>query len=586
MGSRGSAIDKYSRYVAAAYLAFALIVALGDIFYILRHYTPFPFGDHWIWLATLYREGLPAALYQQINEHRMVVPGLLYFLDSRYFGGVNRLLIVVSMLIQAGCVALLVLPLARRRDVPHFLRYVFTGFVAITMFWFIQATNFFYPFSFCMGSSNLGILASLYLFARCCEEPSATRRSTALRVAGIAFFGVWAVLSYGHGILVWLVVLLIGSILRLPKRVLGTILLVFLCVLGFYFFHYITPAGHSRPMETILHHPLKVVHFAVLLMGLPFFGEGVQDIALVDRPATYLLTLCGLLLGAAMLVRFVWAKPAARSKGECFYVSLATLALGSAFITGLSRSTFPMLQALTGRYAPVPLFFWISVVALASIHLSRWEANGGLGRVLWAGLLILASVATFSYQYQMGRYMGIRERGQAVAAMSITVGVPDAPRIGEELANPALVSIVDKAIAQTVGHSLFARPEAALLGTPLLHRFRAAPAGTCLGAVDLLQPLAAPSPRGARLHGWAWDARRKRNVSGIWVVDEQGIIQGIGVMHILRDDVAAAYGNRAMGTTGWTAYSRLPAQGAGALSAYGDLDDGTVCRLGGLPVPQ
>ena len=54
-------------FAAVTYLVFAILAGLADIFYILRHYTRFPFGDHWIWLERFYRNGLLATLYAQFN---------------------------------------------------------------------------------------------------------------------------------------------------------------------------------------------------------------------------------------------------------------------------------------------------------------------------------------------------------------------------------------------------------------------------------------------------------------------------------------------------------------------------------------
>jgi hypothetical protein len=385
------------------------------------------------------------------------------------------------------------------------------------------------------------------------------------------------------------VLLAVGLTVRVPGRFLLIILLVFLCVVGFYFFHYRTPADHASPFDSLLHRPGQVVQYVIVMIGLPFFRSGAEDLGFTSRFGSYAITLGGILSGVVLLLRFAFVKPEERNSRETFYVSLVLLALGSAFITALGRSHFPIAQSLSGRYAPVPLFFWIGIIALATIHLCRWEARGVVAvRAIWAALLILASAATLPTQFFMGRYMASRERAQAAAAMSITVGVPDVPRVQEEMAGFPLVSFVDKRVAQTLGHSLFARPEATLLGTPLLTHFDLAPPGACLGRVDMVDSLASPSPRGARLVGWVWDIRQKRDAIRIWVADDQMIIQGIGITHVARPDVSAAYGNGRMASTGWIAYSRRPLQGPGALTAYADLGDGgSVCQVGapGIPAP-
>lgn len=50
-------LDFGCRIAGLCYLIVALLIVTFDIGFILRHYTRFPFGDHWIWLAVLYERG-------------------------------------------------------------------------------------------------------------------------------------------------------------------------------------------------------------------------------------------------------------------------------------------------------------------------------------------------------------------------------------------------------------------------------------------------------------------------------------------------------------------------------------------------
>lgn len=577
--------NSFATLPALIYLVFSILVGLADISFILRHYTRFPFGDHWIWLERLYRDGLPATLYAQFNEHRLVIPGLFYFFDHRYSGGTNTFLILLLIAIQLGCTILAVLPLWRLTDIPKPVRYVFAGFVVITMFWFIQAEDFFYPYQICILCCNLGILGTLHLFARCVER---SRQSQALAGMGIGMLvcALCANFSNGHGILVWPVLLAVGLLLRLPARWLWAVLLVMLCALGIYFFHYQTPAQHASPLES-LRHPILVMQYVVLMIGLPFFGNGTQDIGLSTHLGSYVISISGILLAVFLLVRFATSKAAQKSREQVIYCSLMFLCLGACSITALGRSRFPVWQALSGRYAPVPLLFWISLAALITSYLVTLEVRGGLGRAVWCALLVAASLATLSTQGLQGMYMAGRARAQAAAALSITVGSPDVPRIGEELSMVFnRILYVDRKATPFLGHSLFARAEAAYLGTPLLEHFRVVPTDDCLGfvgAVDLLPP---PAPDGARLLGWAWDRRRRSEVRRIWVVDDQKVIRGLGVTHFARPDVGAVYSNDAMNSAGWLAYSTFPAQGSRALTTFAGLDDGkSVCQIGQSRTP-
>ena len=568
------------------YFASAVLVGLADIFYILRHYTKFPFGDHWIWLAVFYQKGLLGTLCSQFNEHRLAVPGLLYFLDHRYFGGTNTFLIIASILIQIGCIVFLIVPVWRQSSIAKPMRYAFSGFVVITMLWFIQAVNFIYPFSLCLSCSNLGILVALHLFSRVVDQENLQARLPIGLMLGVITCGFWATFSYGHGILIWPVLLVAGLAVRLRPCSLSILLAAFIGVLGIYFFHYKTPVIHAGPLESLVQRPVLVAHYIVLMMGLPFFGPGTPDVTVLRHVGSYVFTLAGLLTAGVLLLRFVFIKGARSSREEVIYCSLMLLAIGAAFITALGRSQFPLSQALSDRYAPVPLLFWISLAALVTADLSRWEQQGGMGRAIWCAVIIMASISTLSTQLPMGQYVATRERGQAAAAISLTVGVADARRVGEELTRLDRVSLVDRRATSYLGHSLFYRPEAQLLGTPLLDHFQVAPAGACLGFVDTVNLIPKSSPPGTRLYGWAWNVRQRRDPSRIWVVDDKLMIRGLGITHVRRPDVAAAYRDGAMDCTGWIAYSRLSAEGSGPLAVFADLgDEKSVCQIGAPHTP-
>ena len=570
-----------AKWAAAGYLVFAILVGLTDILHILHHYARYPFGDYWIWLARLYERGPLLAVYGQINEHRLAIPGIFYLLDHWYFGALNGFLIVISALVEIGCIVLLVLPLWHETIVLKPVRYVFAGFAIITMLWFIEGENLYYPFSFCLACANLGILAALYLFGHI--HYGARRLHVAWNWVALIVCGVWATFSYGHGMLIWPTLLVAAVAYRLPRRSMLIVAGAFVCVAGLYFFRYTTPGEHGSPLDS-LRHPLRLIQYTVIMIGLPLFGAGSQDVAVLHRLGSYAVSAAGILVALAMLAHFAFMKTMDRIKGQGIYCSIIVLTLGSALVTALSRSRFPLDQALSGRYAPVPLLFWISLAGLTTIYLSRWEAHGGFGRAIWCALLMAASVGTLSTQFVMGRYFASRERDQAAAAMSISVAVPDLPRIQEDLAVFPLVSFVDSKAAKHLGHSMFARPEMALLGSPLLQHFQLASAGACSGVVDSAETFPKPVATGIRLAGWAFDAAG-HEAERVWVADDRMIIRGLGVTHFSRPDVVSAVGNGASGTAGWVAYAKLPDPPV-EVTVFADFGDGKpVCRIGGPRKP-
>ena len=604
------------RSAAVAYLVFACLVSVANILFILRHFTKYPFGDYWTWLERLYKNGLLATLFMQFNEHRLVVPGIFYFLDHRYLGAQNVFLVILYLALQIACIALLIIPIWRHlaqrarfprrhldgepngfrrrgvpvlrgswRDVAWPVRIIFVGFTITAMMWFIQAEDFFYPYQLSIICAVFGILVTIELFTRLSDWPNLSGRKRLSLLAGVIGFGLWASFSFGNGLLVWPVMLAMGLCLAMPRPAILAILAVFAVVLALYFLGYRTPSLHARPLASLTGKPLKVFWYLIVMLGLPFFGPGAGDVGLVSRLGCYLATASGMLLAVAFILRAALARRR-RDAAGLFYSSLLLVIMGSAFITALGRVSFPIPQALSGRYSPVILVFWISLAALITIELSVWEAEGGLGRAMWCAMMILASTATLSARAPLGDYMANRERLQQAAAISLAVGAPDRQRIQEQLSLYDRVLFVDRSASRWMGHSMFARPESRLLGTPLWSHFGPAAASDCDGAFDSASILPGISPPGARLTGWAWDKHDSRRPKQVWVTDDQMIIRGFGVTGILRADVAGAFHEDARKYSGWLAYAPVPAQGSGALKVYAELNrGGQVCQIGAPRTP-
>ena len=564
-------------FLAAAWLACAALIGAANIVYILRHHVTFPFGDQWTLLSRVHRFGLLRGLYMQHNEHRLIVPGLFCIMDYRWFGAGNHFLAIVSLFFQLSCAALLMVPVWRHPAVSWPLRLVFSGAVIVTMLWLIQAEDLFYPFQLQIACAHFAILSIALLLGQ--AAGSQTGAGLWLAIAG---FALWATFSFGSGILIWPVILIVAALLGVPRRRVGAIAVLFLCVVAAYFTGYKTPGGSSSPVDS-LQHPAHVAEYMTALLGLPFLGAGTADARFAAHPASYLLTIGGILLAAGLLLVFALNPSLRRRPENVVYGSILLFCLGSAFLAALGRSNFPLEQALSSRYAPMPLIFWISLAALGTIGISRREpAPAGAGTLIWMAVLAVASASamTFPEHSALGRYMAMRARNQAEVAISMAIGVPDVPRVLQEFGTLSLVTEIDRAAVHDLGHPLFARAETQWLGSPLLGHFQLAPASACLGSVDLVDALAKPSPPGARLLGWAWETGGSQPPPRVWVTDPQGVIRGFGLLQESRPDVAAAYRNAAMEETGWIAYAQLP-PGGSPFTVYAGMHDGkSVCPFG------
>jgi hypothetical protein len=178
----------------------------------------------------------------------------------------------------------------------------------------------------------------------------------------------------------------------------------------------------------------------------------------------------------------------------------------------------------------------------------------------------------------MGRYMADRERSQDAAALSIALGVPDTPRITQDLTpDPKWVDYVEQR-AKPLGHSFFERPETARIGSPLGQHFQISTTGVCQGFVDGVEAL--PIDSGVRLRGWGWNNLGHSAFSRLRVVDGEKVIRGLGVAGPSRPDIAAVKGDGAMASAGWIAYARVSPEDAGLLTVFGEMPGGRgVCAI-------
>jgi len=564
------------------YFTIALLIGVADIVFILRHYTKYPFGDHWLWLRRFAEGGPPAALLSQYNEHRLFFPGLLYWVDLTLFGGKNGFLVFASVIINIACIIVLALPLLHRRDVPLPIRLTLAGFITILMLWFIQGPNFIYPFSVCLALSNFGILFALYLFTIVRERDDLCLPHGDWLLALCIFCGFVATFSYGHGILIWPVLLLNGVILRRPLRRWAPVAGATVLALFLYFFHYVNPPA-SAPIGSLLH-PLKVAYYFFLMIGLPWLTAENAQAGWRANILQYGIILSSLAIAALFIAYFILR----RSKSNCtmFYSSLLLVAMGSAGLAALSRSYFPVYQALSPRYAPIPLLFWISLSALATVYLCRLEVQGGLGRFAWCAILASVSAATLPTQFTMAESLADTTRLQENAVASIAIGVPESIAVNANLCPIPLrkmgcadgacsVITVDREMMLALHHvSFFQIPESSMLRSPLQSRFQIS--GKCGGSVDDVRLYQRDQNKGVRLSGSIFDSHGHIAPAKILVTDQGGLIVGLGTGGL----PGPLGGLSTLPEDAWIAYSQLPADGSRQLRIFGEFPgQPSVCEL-------
>jgi hypothetical protein len=101
------------RWTPYLVLLIPLAVALWTLRAVLQNYTPAPFFDYWenfYWWRHLVENGrLPDGFFfSQHNEHRILLPRLVYFADIKWFGGTNILPHLGTAAVQLAAAALFI----------------------------------------------------------------------------------------------------------------------------------------------------------------------------------------------------------------------------------------------------------------------------------------------------------------------------------------------------------------------------------------------------------------------------------------------------------------------------------------------
>lgn len=559
-----------SLLAGALYLAAAIVFTLVTAGHVLARHHVLPYWDHWDWLARLYARGLGFALWEQANEHRIVLPGLLFYLDLMAFNGRGTLLTVLVLAAQIGGALCLAAPLWSGNPVSRPVALVMTGFSLVLMMWLIHAENFFWPFQFHTVFCNFAMLVALLAFGRFLSRASATGVPWAALLGGVA-----ATFSFGNGIVIWPVLLLLALAARVRPLVVLAILAVAAGSIGLYTSGLkLVGYPHANPVQS-LGYPVKVADYVLFFLGKPLLPTvaGVGGSRLAYAPQLF-ATAVALVVAAGLVVRHIFISGPARPFGGMFFTGVLLLSVGSAVQTALGRINFGPSQALASRYAPFAIMFWLSLAGSLTLLLARTPPRRPAVVTLWCLGLAAASVLTVPSHLKLARIWEPVQTNVRLAAMSLVTGVVDTRQIS--LVFPAPERVLEVARHLKAGRkSVFGQPETDLLDAALTPRHMIVDASSCRGEVEVVTIL---PDGGARLRGWAWDRRAKRPAARVLLLDQEGRVRGLGFTGLLRPDISGLHRNRRMLTAGWAGYARGASPGA---VAYAILADGrSACPLG------
>ena len=294
-------------------LSFGLIA--GAFFGGWLNHNPFPFFDGWdgnIQFQMMF-EDRPSALFDQHNEHRLVITRLLVLLDYRLFGGHHIFLTLTNYVFALGawytfwhCLKTINRDDVEQRDLL-LLAAVLSGWI----FLWAQEPNFIWGFQNQVHAAQVFPLLAFICLSQTAQRP---RDESRLFLTALTL-GIVSAGSMANGALA-LPLMAVWSIL-LRMRFWQTITLVGAgtLILFLYTRDYFTPNGHSSVFSTFLEHP-----FSVLLFVFKFLGNPFAHVISPYWPASWIVIAFGALLcGTATYLTLKLAK---RRSGNAFVPGL------------------------------------------------------------------------------------------------------------------------------------------------------------------------------------------------------------------------------------------------------------------------
>lgn len=363
------------------------------VFYLSLYGVDVPFWDEWdtLYLFDNYFQGALTFqdLWRQHNEHRILVPKLLFLL----IGIPSRLNLVYEMwgsvlLALASCLLMLRVAWSARFPGRELLaRSTLCVGLAWLQFSLSQYENFFWGFQIQWLLTGLAVTAGAFFASKGAERELDTGS-----LCAAALCGALALLSSAGGMAYWItlsVFLLLTTSIPRERRLWALAGWgLFLAILLFVYFHDFTRTKSMPPLLATLQAPGAVLRYALAYLASPLLWSKASGWA-------------PLLLGLFGIAAFTgcaassWRHGGAGTlRARRFFLLLGGYALTSALLTGFGRSGFGEAQAMSSRYSSTALLFWAA--------LFFFLVETGLGRPTPKGRALLSTLAAAGVLFCVG----------------------------------------------------------------------------------------------------------------------------------------------------------------------------------------
>ncbi len=538
-----------------ASFAFSYLILLGGIltiaiaaYMVLLCYTSLPWSDGWVQIFVAASGENPFSLrwlWQQHNEHRLLIPKLLLGLDLRLFAARQQFLLGSIFAIQLlhGCLLGWSMRVLGGWRGAQWRTGV--GLAAFCLFCPTQWENLTWGFQTCFVLPPLFATLSfvgLLLYWR--SQHAGEWKFTLLSVVA----ALAAICCLANGLLLLPLLAFTALALRLKRRVVLTYATAAAASFALYFYHYMRPPQSTDPLLA-LRSPGKLAGYIAT-----YFGSGWTAGNSWDDHNLQIAAYVGL-LGFAILLAFWLRFRRIAERQDAFSIQLLLLSLfclGTAFLTATGRAGSGNGQAFASRYQTIALLFWWSAgcLLLAACERSRRVSLVAIQALLV--LVLLRGAALVRFPLRDAREHAFQ---QHAAAATLLTGVDDREQIAQAFPDPAYVLRVIPFMREK--HlSIFTREKPAL-GAPIDSLVHVDQQARCEGE---LQSIATVNDAGGlRITGWVWDMQQNKPAKEI-IVAANGEVVGLGAVGDWRPVVRAVHREMNTSFVGFTAYAKAAPQ--------------------------
>jgi hypothetical protein len=377
-----------------------LLFLASFLFFTFRAQFQVPYMDDWEWLNSL-QDPSPFAhsLWQLHNEHIIVVPRLLVWLDFRLWGWPGFASLTAALLSHIVIAAILIAIAVEKYD--RTLARLLAGTILALVFLTYELQGVVFP-----AAGNFPLVAG---FAMCAiwllaTAPVAVASERRVRTVFSGVSCLLAMLCMTNGLMLPFVLAVLSSLSHRSRRTTAAFLLLGIAGISVRFVIGGTPATAA------VNSPL-----AAGLFALAFLGGAV---AAVSAPLAIGL---GAML-AAIGIQQLWeiVRRRSRAPADCALAGILMFVILSAVMAGTTRAQFGLNNAAQSRYTVLTSMYWGSLLVLIAGHGMSSRLRTVLPVVLPA-----AAVLALPLQVLVGLVWQAKADHLRTAALTLATGVED-----------------------------------------------------------------------------------------------------------------------------------------------------------------